>query len=52
MTNAILQKLSQAFDLVLDLEIEDKVQARINRGEILGLITEIECLIMTKDLKG
>lgn len=52
MTNAILQKLSQAFDLVLDLEVEDKVQARINRGEILGLITEVECLIMTKDLKG
>jgi hypothetical protein len=52
MTNTILQKLSQAFDLILDLEIEDKVQTRIKQGEILGLITEVECLIATKDLQG
>ena len=52
MTDAILQKLSQAFNLVLNLEIEDKVQTRINRGEILGLITEVECLVVNKDLKG
>ena len=52
MTDAILQKLSQAFNLVLNLEIEDKVQTRIKRGEILGLITEVECLVVNKDLEG
>lgn len=52
MTDAILQKLSQAFDLVLNLEVEDKVQTRIKKGEVLGLITEVECLVVTKDLQG
>lgn len=52
MTDTILQKLSQAFNLVLDLEVEDKVQTRIKKGEVLGLITEVECLIATKDLGG
>lgn len=52
MTDTILQKLSRAFNLILDLEVEDKVQTRINRGEILGLITEVECLVVNKDLKG
>lgn len=52
MTDTILQKLSQAFNLVLDLEVEDKVQTRIKKGEVLGLITEVECLVVTKDLEG
>lgn len=41
----IIETLHKAFNLTLDLNINDDVQNIANRGEILGLITKAQVLI-------
>ena len=41
----IIETLEKAFNLTLDLNIDDDIQNIANRGKILGLITKAQILI-------